>query len=206
MDFSRYTKLEFRRKFFKLLGASIRITDPATATTVGFIQMKAWVLKEDVRLYSDETKSRELLRIQARSIIDFGTTYDVIDSPTEQPLFSLRRKGLKSAFVRDHWEIMGPDEHPLGAVQETSKGLALVRRYVSLIPIAGEIVDIVLSFVPLTYEIRDAAGNIAAEVTHRKNPFIVKFGLDTTKATAALDPRINIAAVSMLAVVDASKN
>jgi hypothetical protein len=206
MDFSQYKQLEFRRKFFKLFGASIRISDPASSKLVGFIQMKAWVLKEDVRLYSDDTKSVELLRIHARSIIDFGTTYDVVDSATGQPLFNLRRKGLKSAFVRDHWDIMTTDDQPLGALQETSQGLALVRRYVALIPIIGEIIDIVLSFTPLTYQILDAGGNVAAEVTHRKNPFIVKFGLDTSTAKATLDPRVNIAAVSMLAVVDASKN
>ncbi|MDB5181417.1 MAG: hypothetical protein JWP13_180 [Candidatus Saccharibacteria bacterium] len=117
MDYKKYKKLEFRRKFFRILGAEIDITDPATEQLVAFIEMKAWVLKEDVRIYSDKLKSQELLRIHARSIIDFGVTYDVFDSKTDKLLFSMRRKGLKSTFLRDQWEIKDPHDQPLGTLQ-----------------------------------------------------------------------------------------
>jgi len=42
MDYSRFSVLEFRRKFFKLFGAAITITDPETNTLVGYIKMKVW--------------------------------------------------------------------------------------------------------------------------------------------------------------------
>jgi hypothetical protein len=206
MDFSTYKQLEFRRRFWKILGAAIHVSDPATGAEVGYIEQKAWVLKEDVRFFTDSSKATEVFRIHARSVIDFGATYDVVDSNTESALFSLRRKGLRSTFVRDHWEIYSPADAVVGEVQETSQGLALVRRYVSVIPFIGTFIDLALSFAPLTYQVRSSDGKVAANLTHRKNPIIVKFGLEQTGEPTNLDPRVSVAAVSMLAVIDASKN
>lgn len=206
MDFSQYKQLEFRRKFWRILGAAIYIKDPNTEQTVGYIEMKAWKLREDIRVFSDDTKSQELLRIHARNIIDFGATYDVYDGATGQALFYFRRQGLKSAFVRDHWNIFTTTDQPYASVEETSSGLALARRWISIIPYAGEIADLVLGFIPQTYQIHDSAGNVAAFLAHRKNPFIVKFGLDTAMAQTSVDSRLPIAAVALLSTIDANKN
>lgn len=206
MDFSKYKRLEFRRKFFRILGAEIDITEPDTATLIGFIEMKAWKLREDVRIYSDKSKSTELFNIHARTILDFGVTYDVADSQSGEALFTMRRKGLRSAFFRDQWEIQTPGDQPLAVLQETSSGLALLRRYTDLIPFVGWVVDLAMSFFPITYTLRDAQGATAAVITHRRNPLIDKFGLDRTDASADLDPRIAVVSTAMLSVVDSSKN
>lgn len=211
MDYSQFKKLEFRRKFWKLFGAQISVNDPATNQQVGFIKMKAWKLKEDVRLYRDASMQQELLRIQARSIIDFGATYDVYDTTTEQPLVSLRRKGLKSTFVRDHWELFTPAGAPFGYIEETSSNLAIARRWVGIIPYLGDSIELIFAFIPQKYDIfvsPDGTSGplLAAHVTHRKNPIIVKMELDTTVAQVQADPRIGIAACSLLSIIDASKN
>ncbi|HSH56170.1 MAG TPA: hypothetical protein VK983_05110 [Candidatus Limnocylindrales bacterium] len=210
MDFSQYKVLEFRRRFLKVFGAEITIKDPATDELAGFIAMKAWVLREDVRIYRDESKQEELLRIHARTIIDFGATYDVYDGPTDTLLFSFRRKGLASTFVRDNWEILDAAENPIARLQETSGSLALVRRYVGIIPIAGPFIDLALIAVPLTYSLTTAKDGTttgtAATILHRKNPFIVKMSLDRSQADVELDPRIGVAMTALLSVIDASKN
>jgi hypothetical protein len=207
MDYGKYKKLDFRRKFFKILGAEIDITDPETGEMVGFIEMKAWKLREDIRIYADKSKANELFRIHARSIIDFGVTYDVFDSQTSEQLFAVRRKGLRSAFLRDHWNITKADDSTIGSLQETSSGLALLRRYTDLIPFVGPIVDLAMSFWPLTYSIFDASGQTVGTLTHQRNPFIVKFSLDVTdNSSGQHDPRIAVALTALLSVVDASKN
>ncbi len=210
MDYSQHSRLEFRRKFWKIFGASITVKDADSGNDVGFVQMKAWKLREDIRLYSDSSKQTELLRIHARNIIDFGATYDVFDSASDSLLFSMRRKGLRSTFVRDHWDIMDGSGTPIANIQETSSGLALVRRYVGFIPFVGGIADFVLMFAPLTYTINGILGGavtgVGARLTHRKNPVIVKMGLDMTGVDTALDPRIGVAAATLLSVIDASKN
>lgn len=208
MDYTSLTRLEFRRRFFKLFGAEIHVTDPATEAEVGFIAMKAWTLREDVRLYSDRSKNNELLRIGARNVIDFGATYDVFDSPTDTLLFSMRRKGLKSAFVRDHWIILDKTGEQIGDIIETSGILALARRWVELLPF-GFIVGLPLMFIPQTYNITTgSAGDVrvVGTIMQRKNPIIVKMALDMTNATDEIDAKICVAGVSLMSVVDAGKD
>lgn len=206
MDYSAYKKLEFRRKFFRIFGAAIDITDPETEQLVGFIEMQAWKLREDIRVYSDKNKSKELFRIHARNIIDFGVTYDVFDSQSNEQIFSMRRKGLKSTFVRDQWEIKDASDKQIGELKETSSGLALVRRYTDLIPFVGPFIDLAMSFWPITYSVFDGTGQVTANLTHQRNPFIVKFLLERTETTSSLDPRIPVALTGMLSVIDAGKN
>ncbi|MBC7581718.1 hypothetical protein H7097_02515 [Aeromicrobium sp.] len=206
MDYSQYKQLEFRRKFLKIFGAEIRMVSPANETqTLGIIKMKAWKLREDVRLFADESLQHEILRIGARQIIDIGATYDVFDSVTNQTLFSLKRQGLKSIFVRDHWYIMDAGGNQIGDVVETSGVLALVRRWLSLF---SDIAGLVFAFVPETYDITfgtDGQQTIGGKIVHRKNPFIVKMGLDTSMAQVQVDPRLPISIVSLLSVIDAAK-
>jgi hypothetical protein len=209
MDYSQYKQLEFRRKFWKFFGAQISVFDPMTNQLVGMIKMKAWKLREDIRLYRDASLAQEIFRIHARQVIDFGATYDVFDSASNQQLFSLRRKGLRSTFVRDKWLLLDNNGNEFGTILETSSGLALARRWLELLPF-GDIIGLIFAFVPQTYTIsaNDANGtpHVGATITHRKNPFIVKMGLDTTQAQMAIDARISVAATALLSVIDAVKN
>lgn len=206
MDYSQYKILEFRRKYWKLFGAEISVTDASGASLVGLIRMKAWKLREDIRLYPDAQSQQELLRIHARQIIDFGATYDVFEGEAVAPSFSLRRKGLRSTFVRDHWLILDAQEQQIGEVQETSGGLALARRYIGIIPYVGELIDLALAFAPQTYAIRDMSGQSLGVVTHRKNPFLVKMQLDRSAAPADSNPMVGVAVTALLSVMDANKN
>ncbi|HSX05625.1 MAG TPA: hypothetical protein VLF69_04110 [Candidatus Saccharimonadales bacterium] len=209
MDYSQHKHLEFRRKFWKLAGAEIYLSDPATQQEIGYIKMKAWKLREDVRLFTDRSMQREIFEVHARQIIDLGATYDVLDGATLQPVFSLKRKGLKSIFVRDHWDLLDNNGTVFGAVQETSSILALARRWLELLPF-GELAGLIFSFVPQTYTISalqaDGSSAVVGNVVHRKNPFIVKMLLDTSMAQATVHPFVPLAATTMLSIIDAAKN
>lgn len=116
---------------------------------------------------------------------------------------------MKSAFVRDHWDLLDGQGKQIGAVQESSSGLALLRRWLDLIPIVGPIGELVLMFVPQTYDVlagEPGSEQIAAVITHRKNPVIVKLGLDKTTSKAQIDPRVNLAVAALLSTIDAAKN
>lgn len=210
MDYSKYNVLEFRRKFFKLFGASITITDPETDTLVGFIKMKAWSLKGDIRVFADKTMQQEIVRIGGRQIVSFQKMYDVFDSQTGEKLATIRQKSLKSVFIRDHMDLIDVNGNELGFVQETSGTLALIRRWVGLIPGVGPFIELVLMFVVQTFTInsglQDSNPLLAGRITHKKNPLVVKMTLDTRGGQTRLDPRLNIAIVSLLSVLDAAKN
>src|SRR5882724_6462662 len=115
-----------RRKVLTIFGAKFHIYDPNNKL-LGFSEQKAFKLKEDIRVYTDESKTDERVVIKARSIIDFGAAYDVYDSKDQQKVGALKRKGW-SSIVRDSWVVMDPDDTEIGTIQEDSLMLALIRR------------------------------------------------------------------------------
>src|SRR4030095_15649211 len=94
-----------RKKFWKLFGGSFFVYD-ANGALVLYSKMKAFKLKEDIRVCTDESLETEALSIQARSVLDFSGSYDVYDSATGERVGALRRKGLKSSFYKDEWVIL----------------------------------------------------------------------------------------------------
>lgn len=90
-QFDRYL---LKRQVFALTG-KFRIYDPMD-NLVLFSEQKMFRLREDIRVYADESKAQEVLMIKARQIIDFSAAYDVIESATGQKAGALRRKGWRS--------------------------------------------------------------------------------------------------------------
>jgi hypothetical protein len=96
--------------------------------------------------------------IKARSIIDFGAAYDVIDSKQQQKVGALKRKGW-SSIIRDSWIVMDPDDTEIGTIQEDSLMLALIRRTV-------------FKFLPQKFHLRDHAQTELAFFRTHFNPFV----------------------------------
>lgn len=126
---------------------------------VGFSKQKAFKLKEDIRVFTDESMQTPLLSIAARSIIDFSAAYDVTDSKTGQKVGVLRRKGFSSMF-RDEWDVLDAQDNPISKVREDSTALALVRRFLPM----GNLV-------PQHFVLGDENNQFADMRTHF-NPFI----------------------------------
>ena len=93
-----------------------------------FSEQKMFKLREDIRVYSDEGKTQEVLSIKARQIMDFSASYDVVDTAMNQKVGVLRRKGLRS-ILRDEWEVLDANDNMIGLIFEDSIGLALLRRF-----------------------------------------------------------------------------
>ena len=111
-----HKKYIIRKSIFKIFGSAFDIFDPM-GNVVFYSKMKAFKLKEDIRLFTGEDMGTEVLRIQARNIIDFSATYDVIDSSSNMKIGALKRKGIKSIF-KDEWIIMDTEDREKGVVKE----------------------------------------------------------------------------------------
>ena len=122
----QYNRYLLQRDFFSI-PKKFRVYGP-DGHVVLFSEQKLFKLKEDIRIYSDDSKSQELLAIKARNVIDFSAAYDVMDATTQVRVGALRRKGLRSMF-QDQWEILSPNDQLQGAIQEDSLGNALLRRF-----------------------------------------------------------------------------
>ncbi len=177
------TQFIFRKKFLKLAGGEFRVLD-SNERLVLFSQQKAFKLREDIRVYSDESQTNELLLIQARQIIDFSAAYDIVDSSSGTKVGTARRKGFTSMF-RDSWELLDTEDKPIGTLKEDSAGMAMLRRFVNLIP--------------QTFHL-DAGGSRVAFKQHF-NPFIYKLSVTIPK-DCTLDRRLIFGAAVLIAAIE----
>ena len=183
-----------RRKVLKIFGQSFHIFD-SNDQVCFFAKLKAFKLKEDIRIFADTEQQNELLRIQARSVIDFGATYDVIDSVEDVKLGALRRKGLKS-ILRDSWLILDENDEEIGTLTEDGGALALLRRL-------GGFGSLIM---PQTFKL-EINGQQVASFRQRRNPFIAKLDLDfSMDSQQLLDRRMGIAAAILIGAIEGRQN
>lgn len=187
-DNEKYT---IRRKVFKIFGAAFHVYDEH-GSVIGYCKQKAFKLKEELKLYTGEDMSDMLLSIQAQSIIDLGATYTV-KLPDGTPLGSLRRKGLKSSFIRDEWVMLDADGSQIALIRETGSIAPLARRYV----------EIASLLFPQRYEIiRDSDSKVIGEYRQHFNPFIFRMGISILEEDEAIDELFLLGASCLIAAIE----
>lgn len=170
------------------IGGAFRIMTPEGKLLL-YCRQKLFRLKEDIRVYSDLERTREVLHIQARQILDFAASYDVIDSETRTKVGALRRKGFRS-LLRDKWEILDKDDSYLARIEEDSLLMATIRRWF-------------LNLIPQTYNIVDTQGKKVGVIRQLFNIFIHKFYIDFSfDREKKIDRRLGLAAVILLLAIE----
>lgn len=180
----RYT---IRRKILTLFGGRFHVYDSDNRLIL-FSKQKGFRLKEDIRIYQDESMDQEKLLIRAQKVIDFSAAYDVIDSAQNKKIGALRRRGFQS-LARDSWEFLDANGTAVATLREDSMLLALVRRFVS-------------NLVPQRFEARSGDRLL---VTYRRhfNPFVLKLDVEIApEASGGLDPRLALAAGILLTAIE----
>lgn len=183
-----------RRKVLTIIGAKFHIYDP-NGNLALFAKLKGFKIKEDIRIYADESQTQEVLSIRTQSIFDIAGTYDVKDSTTGETVGAVRRKALRS-MLRDEWLILDPNGAEIGKIVEDSQIKALVRRFV----------DAASMFMPQKYH-ADIAGQTVATYQQNFNPFVHKIVIDFTPDTDnRYDPRLGLAAAVLLCAIEGRQN
>ena len=187
-QFDRYL---LKRQVLALTG-KFRFYNP-TGDLVLFSEQKMFKLKEDIRVFADESKTLEVLQIKARQIIDFSAAYDVFDSSLGQKVGVLRRRGLRS-MLRDEWEVLDANDQLIGQLFEDSVAQALLRRL------------LLGMFLPQNYDLT-LGGERVADLRQRFNLFRYELDLDFSMDSARrLDRRLGLAAGILLAAIEGKQD
>ena len=176
----------FRKKVFKLFGGSFKVFD-TDGNILFYSEQKAFRLKEDFRIYSDESKREELVTIKTPQILDFSATYHVTDSLTGEKAGAIKRKGFKS-IISDEWIFLSKDSQEIGKMKETSLGGALLSRFINLIP--------------QNYTISDSNQKEVARIKQFFNPFVLKYQLTIPDSNTSIDRRLIISAGILLCSIE----
>jgi uncharacterized protein YxjI len=108
-----------------------------------FVEQARFKFKEDIRFYTDKSKSTELLRIKARQRFDPKATYDITGADGTK--IGEIKKVFGASLIRSTYEIASPAVTV--RAQESNLVVALFRRLVGLVPYVGDFAD----WLPIPY-------------------------------------------------------
>jgi uncharacterized protein YxjI len=183
---TRYqTRYTAKKALFTFLGSAFRLYAPSGELAF-FVKQKAFKLREQITVFADEAMSQPMLRIQARQRADFAATYDIEDAASGEVVGAMQRKGLKS-ILRDEWAILDVQGNEVGKVQEDSAALALLRRFIKLIP--------------QTFHVTLADQQVGVIKQHF-NPFVLGYDVNFDEAGDRLDRRMMVAMVVLLLAIE----
>jgi hypothetical protein len=181
------TQYLIRRKIIRILGGAFHIYGPS-GNLLFYSDMKRLKLREDIRIYTDDSMSQEVLRIKARTMFDISTVYDVVDSQTEERVGSVKRQGLKS-LIRDEWLLLDPGDAKVAVIQEDSMLMALLRRFLS-------------NLIPQRFHC-ELNGTTVATIKQHFNPFVLKLTVDFSgDRSGQVDRRLGLAAALLLSAIE----
>ena len=176
-----------REKFWKIFGNKFWFED-VNEKRYGFCEQKRFKLKEDIRIYVDESKSQEWLKIKQKQIVDAWGGYDIIDSQSGEHIGTVRRK-FWASILRTRWHLLDAAGNEIGMLIEDSMGYALARRI---------LLGILL---PKKFHIEIGGGGEFVTMRQMFNPFIKKLVVNIPPSHP-LDRRFIAGLAIVIAAID----
>ena len=184
LDLNQYM---IREKFWKIFGNKFWFED-VNEKRYGFCEQKRFKLKEDIRIYSDESKSQEWLKIKQKQIVDAWGGYDIMDSQSGEHIGTVRRK-FWASVLRTRWHLLDAAGNEIGMLIEDSMGYALARRI---------LLGILL---PKKFHIEIGGGGEFVTMRQMFNPFIKKLVVNIPPSHP-LDRRFIAGLAIVIAAID----
>ena len=175
-----------REKFWKIFGNKFWFED-VNEKRYGFCEQKRFKLKEDIRIYVDETKSHEWLKIKQKQMVDAWGGYDIMDSVSGEHIGTVRRK-FWASVLRTRWHLLDAAGNEIGMLIEDSMGYALVRR-------------MFLGILPKKFHIEIGGGGEFVTMRQMFNPFIKKLVVNIPPSHP-LDRRFIAGLAIVIAAID----
>jgi len=119
--------------------------DDAPGERICFVEQKRFKFKEDIRFYTDDSKTQELMRIKARQRFDPRATYDVTDDVGAK--IGEIQKVFGASLLRSTYRMCDAGGEEIATTTEKSLGVALFRWLVGFIPY----VENVAGWLPIPY-------------------------------------------------------
>jgi uncharacterized protein YxjI len=113
--------------------------------TFAFVEQKRFKFKEDIRFYTDDSKTQELFRIKARQRFDPRARYDVTDADGTK--IGEIQKVFGKSLLRSTYQLYDAAGAEVAIVQERSMAVAIIRRLVGFIPYIDNVAD----WLPIPY-------------------------------------------------------
>ena len=164
--------------------------DGTPGDAIAFVEQKRFKFKEDIRFYTDASKTQELLRIKARQRFDPRATYDITDEAGTK--IGEITKVFGASLLRSTFRVNDANGQELFISTEKSMGVAVGRRAVGFIPY----VENVANWLPIPYHFVFTRGDqVLVNHTRERWKLTDHYRIDCTPdAARTLDRRLVLAA------------
>ena len=152
-------KLVINQYEFSLPEAGVEGND---GTPFCFVEQARFKFKEDIRFFTDDSKSEEIMRILARQRFDPRARYDI--ALADGTKIGQIQKVFGKSLLRSTYALLGPDGEELAIAREVSMGKAIFRRVVGLVPYIGDLAD----WLPIAYDFEFLRGEERIGINKRR--------------------------------------
>lgn len=122
---------------FKIVAIAPQIfVKDAQGGSICYVKQKLFKFKEDIQVFSDESKSRQIASIKANKVIDWSARYFFADNEGND-IGSVGRQGMKSIW-RARYDVFNPgDETSDFSIQEENPWSKIMDGLFGSIPLVG---------------------------------------------------------------------
>ena len=143
---------------------------------VAYVRQKMFKFKEDIQIFSDESRANVLYSIKADRWIDFSAAYAFIDERTRQEFGKIARKGWKSIWKAEY-EIIDQHGKLQYHIREENAWVKVMDSFLGEIPILGFFTGY---FFNPTYLLTDLSDRPIAKLSKEASFFGKEFTLEKT--------------------------
>lgn len=177
---------------FKILALAPQITvRDADGAVLFYVHQKLFKLKEQIKVYRDDSKSELAYGIAADRVLDFSAAYAFTD-PAGRAAGSVKRSGMKSLW-RAHYVVADPTGQPVLKIEEENPIVKLLDGLLGEIPLVGMASGY---FLHPRYVVADSAtGQPVLRVTKRRSFLEARFEVTAEPSAVGLSEEVETAAV-----------
>lgn len=167
---------------------------------VGYVRQKFFKIKEAVEVFSDESQSRVIGKIDADRVIDFNARYH-FTAADGRPLGAMARRGMRSLW-KAHYLIENAQGAPSMEIHEESAWVRFLDSAVGEIPIIGLFTGYLLNPV---YLVTRPDGSLVARITKHRSFFESRFVLEPAGVVPDEDEGVLLFGTLMLLLLERSR-
>lgn len=142
------------------------VASDATGATVAYVRQKMFKLKEDILIYSNESKSDTLFRIRADRWLDFSAAYSFTDRDGKE-MGKIVRKGWRSIW-KTSYELVDQHQNIQYHVNEENAWVKVWDSLLGEVPLLGMFTGY---FFNPAYLVTDLQGNVVAKIKKQASFF-----------------------------------
>lgn len=172
----------------------------ANGGTIAYVRQKMFKLKEDISIYSDESRSKVNFKIKADKWIDFSAAYSITD-PQGKEIGKVARKGWVSLW-KAKYELIDQHQQVQYHIREENAWVKVLDALFGQIPILGVLTGY---FFNPSYKVINSKEEIIARLTKQPSFFGRKFEVSKLKMTDGDDDQRILLGLMMMILLERRK-